>query len=460
MIPRTLVPRNIKPVTDQSPTKSPRRLSSSLDIRTVIPSNLPITRLDGKTAIPSHVPFDVLAQRVVVPRDTPVKALEGVPLIPHHVPLSVLDLRVVVPAGLPPSDSEEPLAPHFELSSSLPFELMEMREPDVITTGEVNLLNSPAEDRDAKWKFLSRALSLVVHFGVIVFVLASPKLFPTHTPTQQEMELARRQLSFVYLPPEVSEVPKIAPRPTPPSAQMRVDPRVLRKVAPPTVEPEPLPGPVTRESAPAPPSNLPAAPTPQPSGSLAPTPRAPQPSARLEQVKPPEATNSLTLPNLSPGKALEESMHKALQGKGGATRGFADPLPPSPGGGGGGGGGQQGYLGGNLEMLTPTEGVDFTNYLARLLASVKRNWYAIIPESARLGDRGRVVIRFKIMRTGDVPFPEPIMERTSGKEPLDRAAMAAIRASSPFEPLPPAFSGPYIELRFMFLYNLPLDYRE
>ncbi len=151
-------------------------------------------------------------------------------------------------------------------------------------------------------------------------------------------------------------------------------------------------------------------------------------------------------------------MRSALQGQGGQTRGFADPLPPSPGGGGGGG--QPGYMGGNIEMLTPDEGVDFTNYLTRLLASVKRNWYAIIPESARLGDRGRVIIRFKITREGNVPFPEPIMERTSGKEPLDRAAMAAIRASSPFEPLPPAFSGPYIELRFMFLYNLPLDYRE
>lgn len=37
--------------------------------------------------------------------------------------------------------------------------------------------------------------------------------------------------------------------------------------------------------------------------------------------------------------------------------------------------------------------------------------------------------------------------------------MAAIRASSPFEPLPPAFNGPYIELRFIFLYNLPLNYQ-
>jgi outer membrane biosynthesis protein TonB len=46
---------------------------------------------------------------------------------------------------------------------------------------------------------------------------------------------------------------------------------------------------------------------------------------------------------------------------------------------------------------------------------------------------------------------------SSGKEPLDRAAMSSIRASTPFEPLPSGFSGPYIELRFIFLYNIPVN---
>ena len=45
----------------------------------------------------------------------------------------------------------------------------------------------------------------------------------------------------------------------------------------------------------------------------------------------------------------------------------------------------------------------------------------------------------------------------SGKEPLDRAAVSAIRSSNPFDHLPPAFSGPEIRLRFIFLYNLPLE---
>jgi TonB family protein len=112
---------------------------------------------------------------------------------------------------------------------------------------------------------------------------------------------------------------------------------------------------------------------------------------------------------------------------------------------------------GQLQMLTPTQGVDFTSYLQRVVASVQRNWYAIMPESARLGDQGRVMLQFRIMQNGSVPDAEPQLVSTSNKEPLDRAAMSSIRASSPFEPLPPAFSGPFIELRFIFLYNLPLN---
>ncbi len=101
--------------------------------------------------------------------------------------------------------------------------------------------------------------------------------------------------------------------------------------------------------------------------------------------------------------------------------------------------------------------MDFSGYLTRLLASVKQNWYAIMPESVYLGDKGHVVMQFRVLRDGSVPQPEPTMMATSGKDPLDRAAGSAIRASSPFEPLPSAFNGPYIELRIIFLYNEPVS---
>lgn len=113
---------------------------------------------------------------------------------------------------------------------------------------------------------------------------------------------------------------------------------------------------------------------------------------------------------------------------------------------------------GGVSILTPTNGVDFDPYLRRLVAIVKRNWYAVMPESALMGDRGVVSITFHINRDGSMPTIDPLMERTSGKEPLDAAALSAIRTSSPFEPLPQEFKGPDIQLRFVFFYNLPVDF--
>jgi hypothetical protein len=170
-------------------------------------------------------------------------------------------------------------------------------------------------------------------------------------------------------------------------------------------------------------------------------------------------TPSLTLPRFSPGKALEDSMHEALRGGGsqsGVTTGSVGRLAPGGGGYGGGGNGQ-GFAGNAVTILTPTEGVDFNAYINRVLAIVKQNWFAVMPESARLGDQGKVVLQFRIMKNGIVPEGEPVMVGSSGKEPLDRAAGSSIRASTPFEPLPSAFNGPYIELRFIFLYNIPLN---
>jgi outer membrane biosynthesis protein TonB len=43
---------------------------------------------------------------------------------------------------------------------------------------------------------------------------------------------------------------------------------------------------------------------------------------------------------------------------------------------------------------------------------------------------------------------------TSGKEPLDRAAISSIRSSNPFPPLPSEFKGPYVEVVYTYYYNL------
>jgi hypothetical protein len=107
-----------------------------------------------------------------------------------------------------------------------------------------------------------------------------------------------------------------------------------------------------------------------------------------------------------------------------------------------------------MQMLTDTQGLDWNDYLNRVYITVKQNWFAVMPESVRLGDKGVVSLQFKIMRNGSVPTGDPARVFGSGKEPLDRAAVSSIRASNPFGPLPSAFKGDYIELRFTYYYNL------
>jgi|HubBroStandDraft_2_1064218.scaffolds.fasta_scaffold36936_3 TonB family protein len=117
------------------------------------------------------------------------------------------------------------------------------------------------------------------------------------------------------------------------------------------------------------------------------------------------------------------------------------------------------FVGSAVQILTPTEGVDFAPFLNHLLSTVKRNWYAKMPEAARLGIKGKVTVRFRILKDGTLTDQPPSVDEGSGTKTLDDAAVAAIRNSTPFEHLPDAFKGPNIELRFSFLYNLPLSPR-
>jgi TonB family protein len=440
MIPRILVPKNARPVVSPSDAP-PRRLSSNLDSRTLVPVDLPQFVLDPHTSIPSYFKLEVLGNAVVVPRDMPNTPLDAVSKTPSYVPLTILDSRVAVPKD---AHAAKLVPKQIVAIQDLP----DVLDPDVLTTGEVNLMTKPAVDRSEAWNAVARISSIVFHFVVILLVLLAPKMFPYHPPSDAEIQ---RTITNLYLPSDMNRIEKAPAAPAPKTPAVKIDPRLLKKLAPPRevesapAQPEPprdTPAPA-RPAAPVAPMSLP----------------HPAESPIRPQTPPPDAPSSLVLPKFSPGKALQESMQEAMKGGGSetvTTHGSIGRI--SPGGGGyGGGGGGQGFGNDAVTILTPTEGVDFNAYINRLLAVVKQNWYAVMPESARLGDQGKVVLQFRILRNGVVPEQEPVMMGSSGKEPLDRAAMSSIRASTPFEPLPSAFSGPYIELRFIFLYNIPLN---
>jgi hypothetical protein len=435
MIPRTLVPVDARLPATNGVEPSTRRRPTSMDARTLVPAMLPIVVLDGKSNIPTNLPLDSISARVVVPRDINREAI-GV-IEDYSVPAqpSELDERVTVPVG-----SKMP-----EIVAPAEFTPPDIVSPDVFTSGEVHLVAEPVKEETAKWDAIKLVASIAFH---VVLIFAFIQFFARRAPTHEQEEIARQIFTPLIAPGAFDlEQPKSV---APPAPHIKVDPRMVAKVAPPSPAPEPL-------KTPEPARELPAAPVPktnvtQPPLDNGPAPKsdAPKPKLQLEVPDAPVANPHLTLPqSATSGTSLNDLLH------GGAERPNA---PRAIGGGGpihaGGGQGRGGAAYGGLEMLTPDEGVDFSGYLQRVYLTVKRNWFAVMPSSVELGEKGIVQLTFRIYRDGSVHSDDPQIQHNSGKEPLDRAAYSSVRASNPFDQLPPQFSGPYIELRYTYFYNI------
>jgi TonB family protein len=448
MMRRTLVPVDVKPLKGDD-LQRPTRITTYLDDRTVVPAGVSdAPPLSGKSHIPQHMPLGVLVDRSLVPRGMPVIPIERSKAMTDagEMALEVLDVRTVVPAHVKPMDQQQ--LRELERRPEMTAGLREVVDPDIFTTGNANLLVEPEEKHDTKWDFVVRMASIAIHIGLIIFLISAPRIFPAHVPTQQEIDMAKKQLSFVYLPPETSTPP-------PPAPKLHVDRKTLEKIAPPVEKPM-LPAPAPPPLQPIkPPQDLPEAPTPRVNPPPVAPPQVaqnlpPQPS-QLEPIRPqPNRNLNLQLPDSSAGETLQHQLQDAIKRGNTGTYSQESPIP--------GTGGQGPSMGNSVQILTPTEGVDFNPYIQRMLATIKRNWYAIMPQSALMGDRGVVLATFQINPDGSVQISDPVMERSSGKTPLDNAALSSIRASNPFEPLPHDFHGPYMRFGIYFLYNLPLDY--
>jgi TonB family protein len=181
-----------------------------------------------------------------------------------------------------------------------------------------------------------------------------------------------------------------------------------------------------------------------------------QPKLALENPAPPPppiapGQGKVAIPNAS----VAEAVRQAIRGgpSGGVTVGDLDMpgpggvgaainMPPSPG-----------VQGSNLELLSDPQGVDFRPYLMQVLAAVRRYWLAVLPESAKLGRRGRVGIQFAIAKNGTVP--KLVIVQYSGTDALDRAAVSGVSGANPFPPLPAEYKGDRVVLQFNFAYNMP-----
>ncbi len=296
----------------------------------------------------------------------------------------------------------------------------------------------------------SAFLSVIFHLLVVIFLLVEPYIFSSVKRTLgigEEDRKPRQQLTYLALPPD-NQVVKIKPKTDVLSDKDRLAQPGL-EASRPLLPPVPVtPAEADKKLV----AQLPAPPQLAPQGEAKvplPQPGQPAPPLQLGDVR--NEQPKLTLPQAgTPGRALEEAVRGVARNRGSGGPAVGDEgFPP------GGFNPRSPAAVGDARILSDTLGVDFDPYLRRVVSDIRRNWYAVMPEIARLGKRGRVVVIFEILKDGAVP--KLYLVSTSGSEPLDRAALAGISASVPFSPLPDEFRGPFIRLQVTFLYNMFLE---
>jgi len=280
-------------------------------------------------------------------------------------------------------------------------------------------------------------------------VIVTPLVEPLTEFTQKEPTKAKinREIDMASLQPreriQAPQGPPSTPRPAAPR-QAVIPAAPAPKPAAPVALPEPPKIEATNREAPKLDLPLPV-----------PPPTVEKPKLALENVgapppPPPPSQSKVPIPGANTSEMLRQS---ARGGQGGGII-VGDPgagpggvgeginVPPAPG-----------AKGSALELKSDAQGVDFRPYLSQILFTIRRNWDAVYPESARMGRRGRVGLVFVITKIGKVD--KITWAYQSGAEALDRAAVAAISASNPFPPLPAEFKGERVILQLNFAYNMP-----
>jgi TonB family protein len=324
---------------------------------------------------------------------------------------------------------------------------------------ELLLLSESSQPVSASRFITAGVGSILFHIVVLGIFQSIPETPPIYEST---VATRIRQVTPLYIPKELTQRDPNEGRITKTLDARANAPSAAVPRAPMFRQPEPSPAPVPALPAPVvePPkieaANIPPPPPQASAGNLqqAPPPQVEKPKLAFENVgaqgsgSRPNSTPNLNLPRTS--MILDDNLRAAMPVPAtGRGNGDVEEIISS---GSPGQGAASGPLATNLQLMSDPKGVDFKPYLVQLAAQVKTNWFAVIPESARIGgQRGRVLIQFIVSKNGAVP--KLVIAEPSGAVSLDRAAVAAFSASH-FPPLPAGFTGQEIRLQMMFTYNL------
>jgi TonB family protein len=310
-------------------------------------------------------------------------------------------------------------------------------------THELLQMISDLED-ERRWARLREGFWLAILLHLILlsaitwiprYLLKSPRVVDPFEAIQK-----RKDLAYLDLPPDALREarPKITPRPLPNKPlidKQTMDEMKRQARQAPAPPPPPQPENQPQIQSPEQPRPLPAQPPP-------PAPQSQQPEAPRPQAVP---KSIFALGSSNPADQLRDDMQHAMQNRGSGSSGVQAP--------GGGLSMHPGAGTGAPDILSDTQGVDFSSWLQRWHFITQRTWDPLIPDEVNppILKSGVVAVRFKVLPNGQVVDMQ--LDGRSGDTGLDRAAWGAITGSS-YPPLPREFHGPYLELRAYFLYNM------
>jgi outer membrane biosynthesis protein TonB len=306
-------------------------------------------------------------------------------------------------------------------------------------THELLEMISELED-ERRWARLREGVlwAILVHILLISAVTWIPKYVFKVPPVIDPFEAInkRNDLHYLDLPPDALRniQPKTQVKPAP-RKMPQIDKKTLEAMNKPTLPALP---PTPQPKVESPPAQSQAQTPP-------PIPPSPQSQSQLEAPHPQAvpARPNFAMGSQNPADQLRDAM------RGSRNPGTGGEVPGNPGMA------MHPGAGGGVQVLSDTQGVDFSAWLRRWYYETEHTWDPLIPDEVNppILKQGQVVVRFKVLPNGRLMEGGMVLEGRSGDTALDRAAWGALTGSN-YPPLPHDFHGPYLELRAIFMYNI------
>ena len=329
-------------------------------------------------------------------------------------------------------------------------------------THELITLLDEVDDERARARFREAVyLALILWMSLFLLYIFLPRWLPRR-PVLIVQQRNPNALTYLDTPPDLQKLlknhPSAAISTHSTEAQTPHPVREPRAPEPRAGSPKPpAPRPQPQRSQPEqsqPRQQLPQAPQPQQPQANTPQQQAPQQQARNTPIpRPTPPLADTPSPQRQPtfntgGSAGSQIANAARNSRGGAQEegDYGSTGRGNPG---------QGKAG--VQVLSDTQGVDFSRYLQRLLSDVRRNWLPLIPEECNspLFKQGITGVRFTIQPDGTISAMH--LDYSTHDVAIDRAAWGSIRSLGQTAPLPKEFHGPNLELRIEFRVNKDRD---